>query len=356
MRSRKRKESPLTLQAQFKLTADNILSFKTDAEQVDAFKASWGCFNGISSASPRDDPKQVETLATDNRLMLKYVTSRKFLQGDYGWKETHQATACYPFKTFNEDIMAARVQVPPKLCCNFFCDIAQGWETDVRGKGVLGFDTVSVAGGFKAMYTNVTAEMTTTSEKEQSNVVFAIGSTKIKQVMKDSSSFTALVNSIEASLVHQGFSLTQEGATDPGLEKLALKEAHILFGFSELTHFMYHRDKLTMAGNTFCSYLTVILNITPSKSTFMVAGAEKEFEFDDMGVAAVLPSRFWHRSEKAQIGTIKLALFYVKTTHNAKMPSSSDSVETEKEKKSPSDRAISPQLKSTPEAKVRIVN
>ena len=60
------------------------------------------------------------------------------------------------------------------------------------------------------------------------------------------------------------------------------------------------------------SYLSVIVNITPSKSSFEVAGADKPFEFDGMGSAAVFPSMFWHRSSTAQTGTVKVALFYIK--------------------------------------------
>lgn len=140
----------------------------------------------------------------------------------------------------------------------------------------------------------------------------AEGSNSVEVTQSKLPSFKALIVQLEEQLYLQGLSFKWEDANGPGLEPIQLEELHFLFGFSAHTHFLYHRDRITMQSKQVFGYLSVILNLTPCESSFRVANSKEPFQFTGIGSTAVFPSRLWHRSEKAQAGTVKVALFYSK--------------------------------------------
>jgi hypothetical protein len=77
---------------------------------------------------------------------------------------------------------------------------------------------------------------------------------------------------------------------------------HVLFNWNEHSLFTYHTDKN--------SEVTVIVNLSPAKSSFHIAGMEEEAKYNEPGDAFVLPSAAWHRSGMAERRTVKVAYFF----------------------------------------------
>ena len=288
-----------------------------------------------SSAEQHVSEEQLQAYLQDNQIVQKYVTNREFLKGDYGWKQHHQAARCYPLKDFNEAVLVARMAIPKEKCCLLFCDLVLGWGTDASDKGQLELGSKLIKGGFLNSYSAVNEVPGPQFLEEQSHVIFAAGTVPSRVMQTHNENFKEFIGAVNLGLSEQGFSFDWESCTDPGLEPIQLAETHFLFGFSKLTHFLYHKDRIFKNGKLQMSYLSVIVNITPSKSSFEVAGADEPFEFDGMGSAAVFPSMFWHRSSTAQTGTVKVALFYVKKER----PAASSSVKKDQDKSESSDGA-----------------
>ena len=77
---------------------------------------------------------------------------------------------------------------------------------------------------------------------------------------------------------------------------------HVLFNWNEHSLFTYHTDQN--------SEVTVIVNLSPAKSSFHIAGMEEEAKYNEPGDAFVLPSAAWHRSGMAERRTVKVAYFF----------------------------------------------
>ena len=77
---------------------------------------------------------------------------------------------------------------------------------------------------------------------------------------------------------------------------------HVLFNWNAHSLFAYHKD----AG----SDLSCIVNLSPAKSTFHVAGFGPEATYNEPGDMFVLPSDAFHRSGVAARRTIKVAYFF----------------------------------------------
>ena len=300
------------MKTRLRLVADNILLGKSPEERVERMELGFPKLQTESSADQNVNQKQLQAYQGDNKVVEKYVTTRQFLKGEYSWKQQHQAGHCYPLKDFDEDVLAARMAIPKEICCQLFCDLVHGWDVDDTGKGQLSLGDRLLKGGFVNAYSSVNAVPHPQFEEEQSHVIFAAGNLHSKTMQTHNPNFKEFIGAVNLELSKQGFSLDWDSATDPGLEPIHLVETHFLFGFSKLTHFLYHKDKIYKSGLYKGSYLSVIINLTPCQSSFDIAGAKKPFEFDVMGSAAVFPSCFWHRSGKAQTGTVKVALFYLK--------------------------------------------
>ena len=321
MQKRLRPSHHSGMKAQFMAVRADTLLGKNPEACVDRMEAAFPKLLIPSSAEQHVSLEQLQAYLEDNQIVKKYVTNRDFLKGDYGWKQHHQAERCYPLKDFDEAFLVAGMAIPKEICCQLFCDLVLGWGTDANDKGQLELGSKLIKGGFVNSYSAVNAVPHPQFQDEQSHVIFAAGTVPSKVMQTHNPNFKDLIGAVNLKLSEQGFSFDWDSCTDPGLEPIALAETHFLFGFSKLTHFLYHKDRIFKNGKLQMSYLSVIVNITPSKSSFEVAGADKPFEFDGMGSAAVFPSMFWHRSSTAQTGTVKVALFYVKK-ERAAAPSS----------------------------------
>jgi uncharacterized protein YjlB len=77
---------------------------------------------------------------------------------------------------------------------------------------------------------------------------------------------------------------------------------HVLFNWNPHSLFTYHTDEK--------SEVTVIVNLSPAKSSFHIAGMEEEAAYNKPGDAVVLPSAVWHRSGTAERRTVKVAYFF----------------------------------------------
>ena len=71
------------------------------------------------------------------------------------------------------------------------------------------------------------------------------------------------------------------------------------------TIFGYHIDKQNEMSR---AYLSVIINLKDTNSSMRVAGYN-EYCYGGIGSAAVFYSDLWHRTCKAELGTMKVALF-----------------------------------------------
>ena len=300
------------MRMQLALAAADILLGESPEACLERMEPAFSKFQTESSAAQHVEQKQLQNYLEDNLSVKKYVTTREFLKGEYGWKHMHQALRCYPLGGFDDDLLAARVAIPKEICCQLFCDLIQGWTVGNDEKGELLLGRKLIKGGFANTYAAVNVVPDPKFEDQQSHVIFAAGNVASRTMQTHNHNFKAFIGAVNLELSKQGFSLDWDSATDPGLEPIQLVETHFLFGFSKLTHFLYHRDRIFRSGILKGTYLSVIINLTPCNSSFEVAGATKPFDFDGVGSGAVFPSCLWHRSGSAQNGTVKVALFYLK--------------------------------------------
>ena len=80
------------------------------------------------------------------------------------------------------------------------------------------------------------------------------------------------------------------------------KGVHVLFNWNAHSLFTYHKDPN--------SIITVIVQLTPGKTDFHVAGKAQLAVYETAGSAHMFCSQAWHRSGTAQRRTIKVAYFY----------------------------------------------
>ena len=96
--------------------------------------------------------------------------------------------------------------------------------------------------------------------------------------------------------------------------------AHVLFNWCDHSLFTYHQDEK--------SDVTVIVNLSPSKSSFHIAGKDEAETYSQPGDAFVLPSKAYHRSGEAERRTVKVAFFF-KLTKKATVDLTDDKPEGE---------------------------
>jgi hypothetical protein len=84
-----------------------------------------------------------------------------------------------------------------------------------------------------------------------------------------------------------------------------LRQSSTGIGGAQEALFGWHRDN---DGNRTDARMTVIFSLTATKSSMQVLGFN-EFHYDKPGCGIAFISNYWHRSIKAEPGTIKLALF-----------------------------------------------
>ena len=82
--------------------------------------------------------------------------------------------------------------------------------------------------------------------------------------------------------------------------------SHVLFSKNHVVCFEYHQDTDDHAQK---SDLSVIINLSKSKSSFKIAGAD-ELHFEKAGDLYLFQSDLWHRSGSACEDTIKIAFFF----------------------------------------------
>lgn len=80
------------------------------------------------------------------------------------------------------------------------------------------------------------------------------------------------------------------------------KGVHVLFNWNAHSLFTYHQDPN--------SIVTVIVQLTPGKTDFHVAGRMQMGVYETTGSAHLFCSQAWHRSGTAQRRTIKVAYFF----------------------------------------------
>ena len=90
--------------------------------------------------------------------------------------------------------------------------------------------------------------------------------------------------------------------------RIALVEAHILFGCTRMTHFDFHQDSGSF--NKKQPDLTVVCHVSRGKGSMWVAGATDEHLYEGAGACSLFDARLWHRSGVSQRGTVKLSLFF----------------------------------------------
>ena len=312
----KRSLNPLTARTKLWAIMDHMSSLDTDEERLDAMKK--GC-KGMSETSTAEYQhcKFEDKCADENDRMKLYVLSNATLQGDYLWKKEEKASHCYPFDGYNSENMVGPMMVAPKLCCDFFIDLIKSWGRTPTGEGQLQFGQSPdscVKGGFDDVYAVVNTPVGETSKRDQSYVLFGAGKRQLPHLKRACPNLAALIAGVNDQLEKQGFTFQWDKGEYPSLEPIYVVEAHFLFGFSALTHFLWHKDKLYGKNNmSEYSYLSVIVNLTPCESSFKVAAAEEPFVFKEIGSAAAFPSRYWHRTMTSSYGTVKVALFYKKS-------------------------------------------
>ena len=89
----------------------------------------------------------------------------------------------------------------------------------------------------------------------------------------------------------------------------ALVVSHVLFSSNNSCHFMYHQDAYEHGE---VSDLSVIVQLSASKSTFHIAGNGTAFEYSKAGSFFAFDAKLWHRSGVNCEDTIKIAFFFKK--------------------------------------------
>ena len=162
-------------------------------------------------------------------------------------------------------------------------------------------------GGFSSDYDSVAVE--TYSKDMQNRCVF--GFDRAAKFGKECTTFAAKLNSKVNEFLEDVF-------PDKVLHNTGV---HVLFNWNAHSLFSYHRD----AG----SDITCIINLSPAKSTFHVAGFEPEATYTEPGSMFLLPSDVFHRSGFAALRTIKVAYFFKMDKKLKEEEKTTDAVATE---------------------------
>ena len=216
---------------------------------------------------------------------------------------------------FDGKTLSAGIQVEEIKCVTFLAALAELVTYDSEGMGALKYGgRTPLKGGFSSgpLYI-VNQPDNKFRELEQSNSVFSMRNEVISVFSKNCSEFKRLKDDILRKIEGIGYSISGfthlDGSAEDGTRrsKIHLQRMDLLLNWTRNSHYLMHQDRIDKHG---LGYLTVIVNITPYKSTMLVAGAEKEVEFDSIGKGVAFPGSFWHRSGETLRGTIKLGLFF----------------------------------------------
>jgi len=216
---------------------------------------------------------------------------------------------------FDHSTLSAGFTVEKLKCVAFLEALGELLDCDADGWGALKYGAKHpLKGGFSSgILLIVNQPDHKFRELEQSHSVFSMRNEVISAFAKNCRAFKELKEDILRKVCALGyetsFSAGKGASTDDATKKgkITLQRMDLLLNWTRNSQYLMHQDSIDGVG---LCYLTVIVNLTPYQSTMLVAGAEKEIQFDSIGKGAAFPGCFWHRSGETRRGTIKLGLFF----------------------------------------------
>ena len=271
-------------------------------------------FDELTSAeypkAPFEDQMRAENNAAALKLICKAPSEDNDNNGSPIAKDVH-----FMGDKFDDSTLSAGFTVEKVKCVAFLQALDE--LIDVAGDGMGAFNYGAKAplkGGFASGPLYIVNQPDHRFRAlEQSNSVFSMRNEVIGKLSKNCIPFKELKDDILRKVAALGYDTSMKAGEDASTDeattkiKVSLQRMDVLLNWTRNSHYLMHQDSIDGAG---LCYLTVIVNITPYKSTMLVAGAEKEVQFDSIGKGAAFPGSFWHRSGETRRGTIKLGLFF----------------------------------------------
>ena len=280
-----------------------------------------------SSSTVETQPKEFE--AEHNRTVL----SAQDLGGSRNIMPTHPK--------YSEPHLAAPFQVEGELAHEAYCNVVEALNVDFSGsKSHLLFAKQQYKGGWKnGGYPDISSDKGF-DPTVQTRCVFPIGGGKpgtkavpeaCKHAFYAAPGLDALYHAVLDTLCEEWKKETDE---------FCLGQFHILFGYSQMAHFAYHRD-----SNTFDKWspeITALVQLSRGKSSMHVANATCPVQYSRAGSGVFFDCDLYHRGAEQEHGTVKVAFFFVLRRPKVKKEgeagsSSKDKMEEEEEEEEEED-------------------
>lgn len=218
---------------------------------------------------------------------------------------------------------AARLEVGAEACVGFLAELPHLIEME-GDKAMLKYRASGslLGGGWKEYYGSTYAPLNNEDAKlEQRNSVWSLSKAVVGELKVYNPPFKALMTDIENRLGGFGYSFKVCREAEKAGVQVLLERCDILANWSASTHFRRHQDWLdTGKDSQELSYMSVIVNLSPYRSTFKIVGSQAEILLDSIGIGAVFPGTLFHMSGENRRGTVKLALFYKRVVPRTQSP------------------------------------
>ena len=215
---------------------------------------------------------------------------------------------------FNPELKVAKIKVEPHLAHEAYCDLVEGLQVQFgdEGRSELHLGETAWRGGWDGPgYDNCNMGQMPFSKKVQACSAFPVGNGKVNH-RPNPHCLKSMEGSLALEAVYE--KVLQEIKKDgsPFAEKqVILGEYHVLFGYSQETHFAFHRDSNTWAGkHAFKPDLTAIIQVSRDNSSMFVAGAASPAKYEGAGDGVLFDADLYHRSGLMRYGTVKVAFFF----------------------------------------------
>ena len=307
------------MQDMLKLQATEIQSLTPTGwlqSHEDGYDGKCKGFYAVTSAEYPTAPFLAQMKAENTRNARAFIQDGSKIEDSAPFvKNVHLVQQEFDAKT-----LSAGIQVEKIKCVTFLAALAELVTQDSDGMGTLKYGGRNpLKGGFSSGPLFIVNQPDNEFRVlEQSNTVFSMRNDIINTFSKKCKEFKLLKADVLRELERIGYIVSGGTRLDEAEEdgtrktKIRLQRMDLLLNWSRNSHYLMHQDSIDQHG---LGYLTVIVNITPYKSTMLVAGAEQEVEFDSIGKGVAFPGCFWHRSGETRRGTIKLGFFFTQVDH-----------------------------------------
>ena len=305
--TREKVQAPLTtLVSLLKADASQLAPYflKGDGDDVadDELPARDVLLGTQSSATLEEEPREFEAKHNRDILSMKADGARNIMP-------THPL--------YKSDYLAAPFQINREHAHEAYCNVVDALNLDFAGdKSHLLFGGKQYRGGWKGGYPGVATDDGFDS-LVQTRCVFPVGGGKpgtkaVPPACKES----IFPNAYGLYAVYEDVLELLCDKWEKKFEDFSLGQFHILFGYSQMAHFSYHRDSNTF--DKFKPEISAVVQLSRGKSSMRVATAGHPFQYSRAGSGVFFDSDLYHRGERQEHGTVKVAFFFMERVSKVK--------------------------------------